>query len=134
MFVTLWAGILDLTDGSLKYSSAGHNPPALIHEGKAEFIKTKSNFILAGMEDITYKVSELRLGEGDAVFMYTDGVTEATTASNELYGNERLLACLNDSADTNPHTVLENVKRSINDFVRDNEQFDDMTMLCFKWK
>lgn len=134
MFVTLWAGILDLEEGILTYSSAGHNPPVLIRGGKAEFFKTKSNFILAGMENITYKEAELRLEDGDMIFMYTDGVTEATTAANELYGNDRLLACLNNSAGADPHSVLANVKKSISEFVRDNEQFDDMTMLCFKWK
>lgn len=133
MFVTLGAGILDLKDGTLTYASAGHNPPVLICNGRAEFIKIKTSFILAGMEDAKYRVTELRLTEGDTVFLYTDGVTEASTVANELYGNERLLDCLTRSADAAVQTVLEDVKKSLGDFVMDNEQFDDITMLCFKW-
>ena len=133
MFVTLGACILDLNDGTLTYASAGHNPPVLIRNGKAEFIRIKNSFILAGMEEARYKETELRLTEGDTIFLYTDGVTEATTVGKELYGNERLLDCLTRSADAGVHTMLDNVKRSLDDFVQDNEQFDDITMLCFKW-
>ncbi len=134
MFVTLWAGILDLNDGSLTYVSAGHNPPVLIRGKRAEFIKMKNSLILAGMEDALFVEKKLHLKEGDTIFMYTDGVTEATAVSKELYGNERLLACLTGSVEADPETILENVKKSVDDFVKENEQFDDMTMLCFKWK
>ena len=134
MFVTLWAGVLNLKDGNLIYVSAGHNPPVLIRGGNAEFLKSKNGFVLAGIEDVKYRETHFRLTEGDALFLYTDGVTEATTKENELFGNDRLLACLAGSADDDVQAMLEKVKGSVDGFVRDNEQFDDITMLCFRWK
>ncbi len=134
MFVTIWAGVLNLKSGSLTYVSAGHNPPVLIRSGNTNFMKSKSGFVLAALENVKYKEDELQLIERDALFLYTDGVTEASTKENELYGNDRLLACLADCADADVQAMLENVKKSVDGFVRDNEQFDDITMLCFKWK
>ena len=134
MFITVWAGVLNLKSGSLTYVSAGHNPPVLISGGNTNFVKSKNGFVLAGLENAKYKETELQLTEGDTLFLYTDGVTEASTKEDELYGNDRLLACLTGCADADVRTMLENVKKSVDDFVRDNEQFDDITMLCFKWK
>ena len=134
MFVTIWAGVLDLRNGDLTCASAGHNPPVLIRNGHTEFMKVKRDFVLAGMENTQYRETEYRLTDGDTIFLYTDGVTEATTQGGELYGNDRLLACLTDSADADVQATLENVMRSIDGFVQDNEQFDDITMLCFTWR
>lgn len=134
MFVTVWAGILDLRDGSLSFVSAGHNPPALLREGKAEFLKGKNGFVLGGMEDVRYAENELRLQEGDVLFLYTDGVTEATARDYELYGNDRLLDCLTGCRGLDVQAVLDRVSASVEGFVRDNEQFDDITMLCARWK
>lgn len=134
MFVTVWAGVLDLRDGSLRFVSAGHNPPVLLREGKAEFLKIKNGFVLGGMEGVRYRENELRLAEGDALFLYTDGVTEAATGENELFGNERLLACLGGCGTEDAQAVLDRVKAAVDGFVKDNEQFDDMTMLCVKWR
>ena len=134
MFVTIWAGVLDLQSGNLTCISAGHNPPVLIRNGKAEFIKSKTSFVIGGLENINYMETDFQMLEGDAIFLYTDGVTEATTKGNELYGNDRLLACLDECADLDVQTTLERVKKSVDDFVRDHEQFDDITMLCCKWK
>ncbi|MBQ6430362.1 MAG: SpoIIE family protein phosphatase [Oscillospiraceae bacterium] len=132
MFVTVWAGILDLKDGTLTCASAGHNPPVLLHGGTAEFLKARNGFVLGGMEDVKYREATFRLEKGDALFLYTDGVTEAATAENELYGDERLLACLHDCADAAPKEVLETVKASLDAFVLEAEQFDDITMLCLR--
>ena len=132
MFVTVWVGILDLKSGIMKYISAGHNHPVLIRGGKAEFIKSKSSFVLAGMENVKYNESELCLTEGDSLFLYTDGVTEAATSENELFGDERLLGCLNECAGEDVQAILDKVNGSIEAFVRDAEQFDDITMLCVK--
>ncbi len=134
MFVTVWASILDLKSGRLTYVSAGHNPPVLIRNGSTDFLASKNGFVLAGLENARYKESELQLTEGDALFLYTDGVTEASTRENELYGDDRLLACLADCADADVQSILERVNQSLDAFVRDNEQFDDITMLCFRWK
>lgn len=132
MFVTLWAGVLDLRDGKLTCVSAGHNPPVLVREGGAEFLTLKNGFVLGGMENVKYRETELHLNRGDALFLYTDGVTEATAAHNELYGNDRLLDCLAGCADADAQTVLDRVTASVEAFVREEEQFDDMTMLCVR--
>ena len=129
MFVTVWAGVLDLKDGTLTYVSAGHNPPVLLHDGTAEFLKTKNGFVLGGMENVKYREATVQLAKGDALFLYTDGVTEATTLENELYGDERLLACLGGCADAAPEEILETVKTALDAFVGNAEQFDDITML-----
>ena len=134
MFVTVWAGVLDLKNGHFSFVSAGHNPPVLVRGREAQFMKARNGFVLAGMENVRYKETELQLMKGDTIFLYTDGVTEATTKENELYGNDRLLDCLAYSGSAGVQRVIENVKDSIGGFVRDNEQFDDMTMLCFRWK
>ena len=134
MFVTVWAGILDLKSGNMQFISAGHNPPVLMRDGSADFLKEKNGFVLAGMENVKYKINEITLNDGDTLFIYTDGVTEATANGNELYGNERLLSCLAENSRADVQTVIDSVKASLDGFVRDNEQFDDITMLCFKWK
>ena len=134
MFVTVWAGVLELDSGLLRFVSAGHNPPVLIHEGVPAFVKSANSFVLAGIEDMRYKARELRLEPGDTLFLYTDGVTEATTRKNELYGNQRLLDCLSGCGGAEVQGVLDRVKASVDSFVRDNEQFDDITMLCAKWR
>ena len=133
MFVTAWVGVLDLQTGVLNYISAGHNPPVLLHDGKAEYIKSKNGFVLAGMEGVHYHEHELQLAANDAVFLYTDGVTEATTATEELYGEERLAEAL-ANAPGDVTAILDAVKQSMDAFVQGNDQFDDITMLCFRWK
>ena len=134
MFVTVWAAVLDLQTGNLSYVNVGHNPPVFIRDGKTAFLRSSSGFVLAGMENTSYREQRLPLKDGDVLFLYTDGVTEATTVDNELYGNDRLLACLKDCAETDAKAMVESVKKSVDAFVRDNEQFDDITMLCVRWK
>ena len=132
--MTVWAGVLDLRSGILSYVNAGHNPPVLLREGKAEYVKSRGGFVLAGLENTPYQEKELQLQAGDGLFLYTDGVTEATSRENELYGDGRLLDCLTQRPGADVQTMLEQVKHSVDAFVKDNEQFDDMTMLCVRWK
>ncbi len=134
MFVTVWAGIFDLTTGVLNYVSAGHNPPVLLRENTAELIKVKSGFVLGGMKEITYKEHSMQLEKGDVIFMYTDGVTEAEDVKHNLFGEERLLKCLSGKNDSSAVSIIRNVEGEIADFIDGNSQFDDITMLCFKWK
>ncbi|MBR4192781.1 MAG: SpoIIE family protein phosphatase [Oscillospiraceae bacterium] len=134
MFVTLWAAVLDLKTGKLRYACAGHNPPVLIRNGVPDYLKSPVCLVLACLEDTVYPETELQLQPGDALFLYTDGVTEASDGENELYGGERLLACLQDCADADVQAIPEKVQKSVEAFVRDREQFDDITMLCVKWK
>lgn len=130
MFVTAWMGILDLKTGIMKYTNAGHNPPLILREnGKFDYLKVRSGLVLAGMEGIKYRKNELQLMPGDKIFLYTDGVTEATNANNELYGEERLEAIINSVGDVTPEVLCAMVKEDVDKFVGDAPQFDDITML-----
>ena len=87
MFVTAWMGILDIATGKMQFANAGHNPPLLKRaDGSFEYLETRAGFVLAGMEGVRYRAGELTLGEGDRLFLYTDGVPEATNVENKLYG------------------------------------------------
>ncbi|MBR2670372.1 MAG: SpoIIE family protein phosphatase [Solobacterium sp.] len=132
MFITLWVGILDLNTYELTYASAGHNPPVIVQGGKAEYLRTKNSFVLAGMKGMVYKENTLTLNHGDVLYLYTDGVTEADTAEHELYGEERLLKCFENTGEMSAEQIIQTVKASVDEFVSGNDQFDDMTMLCIK--
>ena len=135
MFVTAWMGILDLPTGKLQYANAGHNPPLLKRaDGTFEYLRARAGFVLAGIDGFRYQVNELELKEGDRLFLYTDGVTEATNAASELYGEDRLLTFMNRNA-TRPATqLLPALKEDIDGFVGEAPQFDDITMLLFDYK
>ena len=134
MFVTAWMGILDITTGKMQFANAGHNPPLLKRkDGTFEYLKTRAGFVLAGMEGIRYRTGELTLNHGDRLFLYTDGVTEATNLSNNLYGEERLQNFLNQNFDSEPKVLLQSLKNNIDEFVGEAPQFDDITMLVFDY-
>ena len=131
MFVTAWMGILDLKTGIVKFANAGHNPPLVKHaDGTFEYLKSKANFVLAGMDGIRYKEQEIQLEKGDKIYLYTDGVTEAHNDKNELYGEDRLLKCLNSVKDKSVDDICQKIKEDVELFVGTAEQFDDITMLC----
>ena len=135
MFVTAWMGILDLTSGNLQYANAGHNPPLLKRaDGSFEYLKTRAGFVLAGMEGVRYRIGEITLCRGDRLFLYTDGVTEATNTENNLYGEERLLNFMNQHATMEAVALLPALKNHIDEFVGEAPQFDDITMLMFDYK
>ena len=135
MFVTAWMGILDLTTGNVQFANAGHNPPLLKRaDGSFEYLKTRAGFVLAGMEGVRYRVGELTLNPGDRLFLYTDGVPEATNADNKLYGEERLLNFMNQNASMTATELLPALKANIDEFVGEAPQFDDITMLMFDYK
>ena len=85
------------------------------------------------MEGMRFKEHDFQLNPGDSLFVYTDGVAEATNAQNELFGGERLIDSLNVDPEAKPETVLSNVMHGIDVFVAEAEQFDDITMLCLKY-
>ena len=134
MFITLWVGVLDLTSGEMNFISAGHNPPVIVKNAHAAYLTEKSGLVLAGMEGVPYKEHTLTLQKGDMLYLYTDGVTEADNAAKELYGEERLLTCFDNAAQMSAAQVIQEVKQSVDTFVNGNTQFDDMTMLCFKYR
>ncbi|MGN1051826.1 MAG: SpoIIE family protein phosphatase, partial [Candidatus Scatosoma sp.] len=132
MFVTAWMGMLDLKTGALQYVNAGHNPPIILRrDGTAEYLRTRPNFILAGMDGTRYKKHETYLSPGDGIFLYTDGVTEATDKGGGLYGEERLMKAVCKSG-RDPKKICEDVRADIDNFVGEAEQFDDITMLCVR--
>ena len=133
MFVTIWVGILDFTSGTLDFVSAGHNPPVLLNNNKAEFLKIKNGFVLAGMDNMKYKKHSVQLDKGDTICLYTDGVTEAEDKKHQLFGEERLLKSFENNSKNSPAEIIENVRKAVDSFINGNSQFDDMTMLCFKW-
>ena len=135
MFVTAWMGILDLTTGNLQFANAGHNPPLLKRaNGSFEYLKTRAGFVLAGMEGVRYRAGELTLSSGDRLFLYTDGVPEATNTENKLYGEDRLIAFMNQNSTVDAVTLLPALKSNIDEFVGEAPQFDDITMLMFDYK
>lgn len=130
MFVTAWLGVLELSTGHLSYVNAGHNPPLLRRAGGGyDYLRTRSGFVLAGVEETRYRSCSLELAPGDALFLYTDGVTEATDAEKQLYGEERLAAALNSHKDYAPKELLSAVRDDVEAFVGQAPQFDDITVL-----
>ncbi len=135
MFVTAWMGILDISTGKLQFANAGHNPPLLKHaDGSFEYLKMRAGFVLAGMEGVRYRAAELDLCPGDRIFLYTDGVPEATNSENKLYGENRLLEFMNLNSAVEATEFLPALKANIDEFVGEAPQFDDITMLMFDYK
>lgn len=135
MFVTVWLGILEISTGKLTAANAGHEYPALQRAGgDYELVQDKHGFVLAGMEGSRYREYELTLLPGDTLFVYTDGVAEATDAHDELFGTDRMLAALNGSRDALPDALLPAVKAGIDAFVGEAPQFDDITMLGLRYR
>ncbi|MEE1012702.1 MAG: SpoIIE family protein phosphatase, partial [Clostridia bacterium] len=134
MFVTAWMGILDLQTGNMKYANAGHNPPLLKRaDGSFEYLRSRAGFVLAGIEGFNYRINELQLKAGDRLFLYTDGVPEATNAESELYGEDRLLNFMNQNTVAPATELLPALKADIDAFVGEAPQFDDITMLMFDY-
>ncbi len=134
MFVTVWLGILEISTGRIIASNAGHEYPVVCRKGgNFEVFKDKHGFVVGGYEGVKYKEYELDLQPGDKLFLYTDGVPEATDANKELFGTQRMLDALN-SHNGSPAEVLRGVLESVNEFVATAEQFDDLTMLCLEYK
>lgn len=133
MFVTCWMGIVDLRSNKLTFANAGHNPPMIRHrDGRFEYFKTRPGLVLAAMEGIKYRKGETELLPGDQIFLYTDGVTEATNAENELYGEDRLSDILNTTRNQTSRQVCKLVHQNVDEFVAEAPQFDDITMMCIK--
>ena len=134
LFVTVWAAVIELSTGRGVAANAGHEHPALRRAGgEYQLIVYRHSPAVATMEGMRFREHEFKLYPGDSLFVYTDGVAEATNAHNELFGPERTLDALNLDPDARPMTVLSNVMAGIDAFVADAEQFDDITMLCFRY-
>ena len=134
MFVTAWVGILEISSGKLTAANAGHEYPVLSQGGCFTLLRDKHGFVLGGLENAKYREYELEMHPGDKLFLYTDGVPEATDAENRMFGKERMLAVLNREPDAAPQKILQNVSGEVDRFVGEAEQFDDITMLCLEYK
>ena len=135
LFVTIWLGILEISTGRLTFVNAGHEEPALYRKGGFfELYKTKHNVAVGVFPDIEYTNYDIHLGRGDKLFVYTDGVPEATDMFDKLYTTGRMLEALNKYRDGSPQEILEGINKSVKEFVGDRPQFDDLTMLGFELK
>ena len=134
MFVTVWLGILEISTGVIKAANAGHEYPCLMRkDGHFEMLKDKHGLVIGGMREAEYTSYEIQMYPGDAIYVYTDGVTEATDSRNEMFGKDRMLAALNMEPEECIQKLCTNVKESIDEFVLDAPQFDDITMLGLRY-
>ncbi len=135
MFITAWVGILELSTGKLTAANAGHEYPVLKRaDGGFELLRDKHGFVLGGIAGQRYTQYELQLEKGAKLFLYTDGVPEANAAGGEMFSLERMLGALNAAPDGTPEQILRGVRGALDEFVKDAEQFDDITMLCVEYK
>ncbi len=135
MFVTVWLGILEISTGKLTAANAGHDDPAVYRKnGKFEIVKNKHGLVVGAMKGVKYKDFEIQLNKGDKLFLYTDGVPEATDKDNNMFTIERMLEALNKNKNGNPKGILNSINESVNAFVGDAPQFDDLTMMCLELK
>ena len=135
MFVTVFYAIYNTKTGLVSYCNAGHNPPHLLRQdGTVSELPLSSNTIVGVFDGLEYGEDTLQLEQGDALFMFTDGVTEAMDAEYKEFGTERLDGILGQQTNANCQQIVEAVKAGIKDFVGDAEQSDDITMLVVKRK
>ena len=135
LFITIWHGILEISTGRLTFVNAGHEDPAVYHkEGFFELYKTRHNIAVGIMPGAEYRDYEIMMGKGDKLFIYTDGVPEATDKSDSLYSTGRMLEALNRYRGEAPREILEGIYGSVKEFVGDRAQFDDLTMLGLELK
>ena len=134
MFVTVWLGILEISTGKLTTASAGHEYPMININGKYEMLKDKHGLAIGAMDIAKYKNTEIQLKKGDSIFVYTDGVAEATDANNELFGTDRTVEALNAiPKGASQKEVLAGVRVAVDAFVKEAPQFDDLTMVGLKY-
>ena len=136
MFVTAWVGEIDLASGTVRYVNAGHNPPVVLRakDGSASFLRSRPGLVLGSMPGMKYRSGEIALEPGDAIYLYTDGVTEQADARGELYGEERLLAFLADGHFlARPETCTGAVRADVEAHAAGAPQSDDRTQLLLVW-
>ncbi len=132
LFVTVWIAIVELSTGKGMAANAGHEHPVICHPGgKFELVQYRHSPAVATLEGIRFREHEFKLMRGDRLFVYTDGVPEATDSENTLFGADRMLDALNRNTSATTKEMIQNVRNDIDAFVGDAPQFDDITMLSF---
>ena len=135
MFVTMWLGFLELSTGKLLSANAGHDDPAIMRsDGIFTINKTRHGFVIGAMDTVKYRDVEIQLDPGDKLFLYTDGIPEATNSDNKMMNLEGMLRSLNVHKNETPQGILEGVIKDVNSFVGDAPQFDDITAVCLEMK
>lgn len=138
MFVTAWIGVVDLASGSVEYVNAGHNPPILRHaDGSFSYLRGRQGPPLAVMDGVRYRKPTISLAPSEGIFLYTDGVTEAANRTNDLFGEDRLLAAIarppaDGAAFRASRRLCDDILAEVDAFAEGAEQADDITMLAFK--
>ena len=134
MFVTAWVGIIEISSGRLTAANAGHEYPVIRRSGsRFEVYKDRHGLVLGAMDGVPYHEYEIQLNSGDEIFLYTDGIPEAIRKDNEAFGTDRMLEALNEETEDTPQAILKNVRSRLDEFTDGAEQFDDVTMLCFRY-
>lgn len=137
MFLTAWMGALDIETGMVRFVNAGHNAPVLIRDGKASFVEQSPGLMLAMMEEMEYTEQLIELVPGDILYLYTDGVTEASKEDESRLGNDRLLEILSGNYGTGEEAcrrICETVREQVDVFAEGAEQFDDITQVCLYYE
>ena len=135
MFATIWLGFIELSTGKLTMANAGHNDPVVCRKnGEVEFIKSRHGLLAGAFEEIRYKNTEVQLQKGDKLFLYTDGLNEATDASENMFTDERVLDAIREFKSEGPEALVKGIHSRVNAFVGDAPQFDDLTMVCVELK
>ena len=133
MFVTMWAGVLDLTTGRLRYSSAAHNAPVILGGEEVSFLEKCQGLPLGLFEDSTYMVSECGLAAGSTLLLYTDGITEAEAPDLSLFGEGGLLEACRGAVSRRPEDLCNSVLRSVRNHAAGAPQSDAITLLCVQF-
>ncbi len=134
MFVTAWIGIIDLKTGHVEFANGGHNPPLVKKNGTYQYLRTKPGLVLAAMPGMKYRKESIDLEPDDALYLYTDGVTEAMNENLHQYGEDRLFMDLNRTQEMTADDICEYIRGRVEEYVGDMEQSDDITMLSLIFK
>ena len=159
LFVTAFACVVDTATGEVRFANAGHNPPVLKQNGKLSFLKCRPGLVLGAMDVVKYREGRFACSPSDGLLLYTDGVSEAANAAEELYGEERLLetlaridasggegvlvgsdvqapdvaAAASAAAASSAQAAVNSLVASVDAFASAAPQADDITMLAFRW-
>ncbi len=134
MFVTIFCAVLDLRTGELRYASAGHNPPVLMRAGQAPaYMPTRQEPVAGALEGVEYTTDTLTLAPGDAILLYTDGITEAMNPALELYGEQRLLEQAAAHAGLETRDLCARLGEDVHAFASGADQSDDITLLALRY-
>lgn len=129
IFVTFFAGVLDLDTGHMRYCNAGHKAPLV----DGQLLPVHRNLPIGVMPDVEYTTQEADLAPGSTLFLYTDGLDEAEDAGHQMFGKKRIYEVMQTTS-RQPRTLIERMTQAVADFVGDTEQSDDLTMLAIQWK